>query len=303
MFGRINFTAAESFDAILGEPSGPIFGGGARVGLPLGGLFVDVGAWRFHGEGERVFVFDGEVFALGIPVEITVTPLEISAGWRFRIRRAAEAESRTSAGGLTVAASYQETSDFATPAENVDERFNGYHLLGGAEYKITRWLGVGGEASWTTVPDAIGESGVSAAVQRNRSRRHDASASRSRSADDAVRAEGPDDRVAHSGRARDDLRRRREAGRAARRGARGRQHHAARPIARGCPTIASSPPAARWAAIRACRSNARCWRAEGLTVTPRRVVGFAKIRWPASARSELRRVRRSGRKWRSRKGK
>ncbi|MEO7135597.1 MAG: hypothetical protein ABI024_15420, partial [Vicinamibacterales bacterium] len=43
MFGRINFTASESFDAIAGDPSGSIFGGGARIGLPLGGLFVDVG--------------------------------------------------------------------------------------------------------------------------------------------------------------------------------------------------------------------------------------------------------------------
>jgi hypothetical protein len=31
------------------------------------------------------------------------------------------------------------------------------------EYKITRWLGLAGEASWSTVPDAIGESGVSEA--------------------------------------------------------------------------------------------------------------------------------------------
>ena len=88
MFGRINFTASESFDAIVGEPSGTIFGGGARVGLPLGGLFVDVGAWRYRGEGERVFVADDQVFRLGIPVEITVTPIELSGGWRFRIRRA-----------------------------------------------------------------------------------------------------------------------------------------------------------------------------------------------------------------------
>ena len=86
MFGNIFFTATESFDAILGTTSGPIFGGGARVGLPWGGLFVDVGAWRFHDEGERAFVFDGGVIPLGIPVDITVTPFEISGGWRFRIR-------------------------------------------------------------------------------------------------------------------------------------------------------------------------------------------------------------------------
>jgi opacity protein-like surface antigen len=161
MFGRINFTASESFDAVVGDPSGSIFGGGGRVGLPLGGLFVDVGAWRYRGEGERVFVADDEVFELGVPVEITVTPIEISAGWRFRIRRAPKLIPYAG-GGFTIL-KYQETSDFASGAENADDSFSGYHLLGGAEYKITRWLGVAGEASWSTVPDAIGESGVSEA--------------------------------------------------------------------------------------------------------------------------------------------
>jgi hypothetical protein len=161
MFGNINFTAAESFDAILGAPSGPIFGGGARVALPWGGLFVDIGAWRFHAGGERAFVFQNEVIGLGIPVDVTVTPLEISAGWRFRVRKLPKLIPYI-AGGLT-SMRYQETSDFSTPAEDVDESFGGYHLLGGAEYKITRWLGVAGEASWTTVPDAIGEAGVSEA--------------------------------------------------------------------------------------------------------------------------------------------
>ncbi len=161
MFGNISFTAVESFDAILGASSGPIFGGGARIGLPLGGLFLDVGAWRYRGEGERVFVDEGEIFPLGIPVEITVTPIELSAGWRFRIRKAPKFSPYV-AGGLTIL-NYQETSEFATGSEDADDSFNGYHVIGGAEYKITRWLGLGGEASWSTVPDAIGESGVSEA--------------------------------------------------------------------------------------------------------------------------------------------
>jgi hypothetical protein len=161
MFGNISFTAADSFDAVTGSPSGPIFGGGARVGLPFGGLFVDVGAWRYRADGERVFVDDGEIFPLGIPVEITITPIELSAGWRFRIRQAPKF-TPYAAGGLTILR-YQETSDFSTEAEDADDTFNGFHVLGGAEYKITRWLGLAGEASWSTVPDAIGDSGVSAA--------------------------------------------------------------------------------------------------------------------------------------------
>jgi hypothetical protein len=161
MVGTFSFTARESFDAILGTSSGPIFGGGARVGLPLGGLFVDVGAWRFKDQGERVFVFNNQVYPLNIPAEITVTPIELSLGWRFRIGRAPKLTPYL-AGGLTTM-KYQETSDFATDAENVDESYSGYHALGGLEYKITRWLGVAGEGTWTTVPDAIGEAGVSKA--------------------------------------------------------------------------------------------------------------------------------------------
>lgn len=159
MFGRMNFTAADSFDVILGDPGGAIFGGGARVGLPFGGLFVDIGAWQFSGEGERVFVANGQEYPLGIPVEVSVTPIEISAGWQFRLRRAPKFMPYVLGGYTSMA--YKETSDFATDAENADERFPGYHLGGGAEYRIMRWIGVAGEFVWTTVPDAIGESGVS----------------------------------------------------------------------------------------------------------------------------------------------
>jgi hypothetical protein len=159
MLGGFRFTARESFDAILGTSSGPIFGGGARVGLPFGRLFVDVGAWRFQHEGERVFVFNGQVFPLNIPTTIMVSPLEVSVGWRFRVHRMPKLFPYV-AGGFTTL-KYQETAEFNTSSEDVNENFGGYQLLGGAEYKITRWLGVAGEGTWTTVPDAIGENGVS----------------------------------------------------------------------------------------------------------------------------------------------
>lgn len=159
MAGNISFTAKESFDAILGTSSGPIYGGGARIGLPLGGLFVDVGAYRYRASGERVLIANNQTIKLGIPVDVTVTPIELSAGWRFRFRSMPKLTPYV-AGGLTTL-KYQETSQFATTSEDADDSFNGYHVIGGIEYKITRWFGVAGEASWTTVPDAIGESGVS----------------------------------------------------------------------------------------------------------------------------------------------
>ena len=165
MAGQFTFAAAESFEAILGTSSGPIVGGGATIGLPFGGLFVDVGAWRFAQSGERALVLDGQVISLGIPLDVTIVPIEISAGWKFRIRRLPKLIPYA-AGGYT-SFGYRETSTFAGAGEDVDERFGGYHLRGGAEFKITRWLGLAGELAWTTVPDAIGNGGVSKAFNEN----------------------------------------------------------------------------------------------------------------------------------------
>lgn len=165
MAGRFSFSASESFDTILGASAGPIFGGGATVGLPFGGLFVDIGAWRYSDSGERVLVLDGQTVPLGIPLDVTVVPLEISAGWKFRIRRLPKLIPYA-AGGYT-SLRYTETSSFAGTSEDVDERFGGYHVRGGAEFKITRWLGVAGELAWTTVPDALGNGGVSAAFNED----------------------------------------------------------------------------------------------------------------------------------------
>ena len=165
MVGQFSFAASESFDAILGTTSGPIFGGGATVGLPFGGLFVDIGAWQYSDSGERALVLDGQVIPLGIPLDVTIVPIEISAGWKFRLRKLPKVIPYV-AGGYT-SFGYQETSSFAGSGEDLDDRFGGYHLRGGAEFKVTRWLGVAGELAWTTVPDAIGSGGVSKAFNEN----------------------------------------------------------------------------------------------------------------------------------------
>jgi opacity protein-like surface antigen len=52
---------------------------------------------------------------------------------------------------------YTETSQFATDAENVKQTFTGFHILGGAEIRVWRWIGVAGEVQWASVPDALGQ--------------------------------------------------------------------------------------------------------------------------------------------------
>jgi opacity protein-like surface antigen len=157
--GATAFTAEQSFTAILGSRTGPVFGGGVEIVLPQR-VFVGLRASRFSKTGERVFISDGETFGLGIPTTIALTPVQITGGYRFpRV-----------AGRLTPYAgagpgwySYSETSEFAGEDEDVSERFTGFHLLGGAEVQLARWLSLGGELQWATVPDAIGEDANSVA--------------------------------------------------------------------------------------------------------------------------------------------
>jgi hypothetical protein len=185
-FGAVTFQARDSFDAILESHDGLTYGGGVQVLLPWG-LYAEVGAWRFSGSGERAFVGPNqEVFRLGIPVDVTVTPVEITGGWRYRHCPApprppgkprAAPPVRTAArpcvpklipyagGGLTLL-KYSETSEFADNSEQVDERFSGYHLVGGVEYRVLRWLAMGGEVAWSSVPDAL-EGGVAAAFDEH----------------------------------------------------------------------------------------------------------------------------------------
>lgn len=158
--GSTTFSAADSFKAVFGTNRGVVFGGGVEVVLPQS-VFFNVRASRFRRSGERVFTFAGEQFSLGIPTTVTVSPIELTGGYRLdRGWRVVPY-----GGGGVGWHSYRETSAFAEPSENVDERYTGYQILGGAELRLLRWIGAAAEAQWATVPDALGQdpNGVSAA--------------------------------------------------------------------------------------------------------------------------------------------
>ncbi|MBA3269316.1 MAG: hypothetical protein H0T71_02315 [Acidobacteria bacterium] len=161
--GSLTFQAKESFETVLGSASGVVFGGGGQVLLPWD-IYVEVAASRFRQQGERVFVGpNDEVFRLGIPVEVTVMPLELTGGFRYRKWRRA-----VPYGGIGYSFyRYRETSEFADRSENVNDGFGGFHLVGGAEIQPKRWLAVGGEVSWSSIPDALGDGGVSAAFDEH----------------------------------------------------------------------------------------------------------------------------------------
>ena len=158
--GSIRLAATESFDAVLGGHSGIVFGGGVEAALARR-VFVNVRASRFQKDGTRVFVFGDHVFDLGIPTTVRVTPVQITGGYRFRVGRR---HIVPYAGGGIGWYRYSETSDFATGSDDVQETFTGYHLLGGAEFRLTRLFGVSGEVEWSTVPDALGQNPSSASA-------------------------------------------------------------------------------------------------------------------------------------------
>jgi opacity protein-like surface antigen len=156
--GMVRFAASDAFEATLGSPSGVFFGGGVEVVLPQQ-WFVGLRLSHFDKSGERVFVQDNEAFPLGIDMKVAITPIEVSAGYRFRSGRR---NLIPYLGGGIGWHRYTETSDFADAAEDVKETFTGYHVLGGAEYRVGRMFAIAGEAQWTTIPDAL--SGVSSAA-------------------------------------------------------------------------------------------------------------------------------------------
>jgi len=149
--GSTTFTATESFTTVLGGDRGAVFGGGVEAVLPQR-VFVNVRASRFRRTGERVFLFGDQRFGLGIPTEVTVTPVELTGGYRFDYGWRLVPY----AGGGVGWHGYSETSRFADGSENVSDRFVGYQVLGGAEIRIARWIGTAVEAQWATVPDALG---------------------------------------------------------------------------------------------------------------------------------------------------
>ena len=153
------FAAGSTFKAVLGSSHGPDVGGG--LNLTKGPLYLEIGARRFSKSGERVFVTSGgQVFPLGIPVEVSMTPLDVTAGWRFAPRFGRVIPH---AGVGYTRLKYEETSDFAAAAENVAESFSGFHVVGGAEVRVTRWIGLTGALVWTSIADALGDGGAAKA--------------------------------------------------------------------------------------------------------------------------------------------
>jgi hypothetical protein len=155
--GLTSWLAHQTFGAVLGHSFGPVFGGGVDVNI-RGRIFVQGSVERFEENGQRVFVSNGQVFRLGIADTVRVIPVSATAGYRRDMRNGAW---YVGAGAGTYL--YKETSDFADPSENLDQRFTSYHALAGVEFGSPGPLRTAFEVQFTSVPNALGFSGASAA--------------------------------------------------------------------------------------------------------------------------------------------
>lgn len=157
-----NFMAAsKTFDAVTGSSMLSGVGGGVDITNLWKGVFARVAFSRMSKDGERVVVEGDEVFPVGIPLKVSMTPVEIGAGWRFPAGRKMRAVPYAGAGLLRLG--YKETADFAEPGDDSDESLSGSFVFGGVDVPIGKWLSAGVEGQYRVIKNAIGESGVSQA--------------------------------------------------------------------------------------------------------------------------------------------
>jgi hypothetical protein len=149
-----SFSARKTFETVFGKSVQPFWGGGLNVAF-RNGLYVDVTASRFKKTGQRAFFFEGQSYGLGIPLTVTITPLEVTAGQRVQITPRVFLYTGFGVGSYR----YQETSQFDDGP--FEKRHIGYLIAAGAEFRLSRWVGVSGDAQYTYVSGIIGTGGVS----------------------------------------------------------------------------------------------------------------------------------------------
>lgn len=143
-----SMTAKDTFDAIAGESTMFGVGGGLEVHRLWRQVFLRASVSRLQVEGERVFVFDGAVFRLGIPLDVQLTPIELTAGWRF------DRDGRRVVpylGGGTVLMNFREESPGDTASERVRKQYTGSVAFVGVDVSAWRFMSVGAELGFRTV--------------------------------------------------------------------------------------------------------------------------------------------------------
>jgi len=164
--------AKETFEAVTGKSTLTGLGGGVELQRIWRGAFVRAAVSRMAQSGERVFVFENDVFPLGVPLDITMTPIELAAGWRFNPIGSRGIVGYLGAGGVFM--SYNESSPSDAAGEEVSDRYSGFLLFGGVEVPVWRFVSAGAEVGWRKVEvpnpggamEALGEKDLGGVTMR-----------------------------------------------------------------------------------------------------------------------------------------
>jgi opacity protein-like surface antigen len=151
-----SFTAQQTFNGIFGQAFEPFLGGGLEL-VQNGAFYLDVAASRFRKTGQRAFRANGRNFGLGTPLTATITPFEVTGGYRYRMSPRIVPYAGIGVGSY----GYKETSQFSDPGENLDTRHAGFLVVGGAEVRLHPWVGISGDLQFTRVSGILGTGGIS----------------------------------------------------------------------------------------------------------------------------------------------
>jgi hypothetical protein len=145
--GIEHFNASQTFKGVFDSANGVVYGGG--VDVVKGHLFVRADVSHFGKTGERVFDANGQIFRLGIPLDVSITPVIGAVGVRGLLAPHWVAY----AGGGAGSWSYSQSGD--DPADAFSVRKTGYLGLGGVEWRVHPLVGLGFEAQYARVPNAF----------------------------------------------------------------------------------------------------------------------------------------------------
>jgi len=158
------FAAGTTFNAAFGSRKATFYGGGLQVATRRG-LFVDLAMSHFGKTGQRAFVSNGEIFQLGIPLKITITPVEMSGGYRLKLPRHARIVPYV--GGGVGWYKYSESAEFASGNDNVETTHAGFLVVGGTEMRLQKWISAAADAQYTAIRGILGQGGLSKDVSEN----------------------------------------------------------------------------------------------------------------------------------------
>lgn len=156
--GAVAPDASKSVEAVSGQTTIDSWTVGGRVTNVWRHVFVDLAVSQQAFDGERVFLHNGTVYGLGIPLRVTMSPRDAALGWRF-----GDTNSRilpyAALGASQVG--YKETADFATSGDNVTGTATGLLVMAGADIRVWKWVAAGADVRYRKVTGVLGESGIS----------------------------------------------------------------------------------------------------------------------------------------------